>query len=263
MKPLEVAISAATQAGKILYDSLGRLKSNQVKTKQLFDYVTKVDQDSERVIIDIIRSNFPDHSILAEETGESERKSLYRWIIDPLDGTTNYIHSFPFCAVSIALEFEKEIIMGIIYDPFRDELFRAEKNKGAFLNDNRINVSKENELSGCLIATGFPFKHKNLLASYLQTFSTIFQKVSGIRRAGSAALDLAYVACGRFDGFWEIKLSPWDIAAGDILVREAGGNLTDIIGEQNYIFSGNIVATNGLIHSPILSIIKNVFTKNP
>ena len=263
MNPLEVAKLAATQAGKILYDSLGKLNPGQIKNKTLFDYVTDVDQDSERMIIDLIRSHYPEHSIMSEEFGVEELTSQYRWIIDPLDGTTNYIHAFPVCAVSIALEFNEEIILGVIYDPFRDELFSAEKNKGAFLNNNKISVSKEADLSRCLIATGFPFKHKILLKSYWQTFSAIFQKVSGIRRAGSAALDLAYVACGRFDGFWEIKLSPWDVAAGDIIVREAGGKLTDVIGEQNHRSTGNIIAANPLIHETILAAVKSVFTKNP
>ena len=259
MNPIDVALLAAKKAGKIVADSLGKLQSEQIQSKDKFDFVTRVDKESEHAIIEILQTNFPNHSILAEETGASEKNSPYRWFIDPLDGTTNYIHNFPVCAVSIALEYMNEIILGVIYDPFRNELFRAEKNKGAFLNDTKITISKESDLSKCLVATGFPFKAKDKLELYWQTFSAIFQKVSDIRRAGSAALDLAYVACGRFEGFWEIKLSPWDIAAGDIIIREAGGKLTDITGKQNHILTGDVVATNGFIHEPILSIVSNVF----
>jgi myo-inositol-1(or 4)-monophosphatase len=263
MNPLDIAITAAKQAGKILVDSLGKLQSTEIKSKRLFDYVTTVDKESEQTIIDIIRSNFPDHFIFAEETGQSGEKSSYRWIIDPLDGTTNYIHGYPFCAISIALEYEEEIILGVIYDPLRNELFIAEKGRGAFLNGRKIEVSKEKEFPNCLIATGFPFKYRDLLELYLQTFSSVFKKVSGVRRAGSAALDLAYVACGRVDGFWEIKLGPWDVAAGDIIVREAGGKVTDILGGKNHITTGNVIATNGLIHEHIFSIVSRVFKENP
>lgn len=263
MKPLEVAISAVQQAGNILLESWGKLQSLEIKNKDRFDYVTKVDRDSEHLIIDILRENFPYHTIIAEESGKYQQDNLYQWYVDPLDGTTNYIHGFPFCAISIALSYKEEIILGVIYNPISKELFSAEKNRGAFLNNRRIKVSKETELSRCLIATGFPFKNKHLLRPYWQALSSIFLKVSGVRRAGSAALDLAYVASGRCDGFWEIKLSPWDIAAGDILIREAGGKLTDMEGKQNHIATGDIIATNGFIHDHILSIIKSVFKNNP
>jgi len=259
MKPLDVAITAARKAGQIILNSVGKLQSSQIRSKDKFDFVTNIDHESERAIIEIIRQHFPDHSFLAEETGQSTQQNAYRWFIDPLDGTTNFIHGVPFSAVSIALEYDNDFLLSVIYDPFRNELFRAERNKGAYLNENKIKVSDESDLARCLVATGFPFKAKHLIDSYCEAFSSIFQQVSDMRRAGSAALDLAYVAAGRFDGFWEIKLSPWDIAAGELLIREAGGKITDMNGDTNFLFTGNVVATNGLIHESILSVVRQTF----
>ena len=259
MKPLNVAKLAAEKAGVILLDSWNKIQISQIHKKQLNDYVTTVDLESEQKIISTIKATFPDHTIYAEESGEESGDSRYRWIIDPLDGTKNYIHGNPVCAISIALQEENKTIAGVVYDPFRNEMFYAEKDKGAFLNNQKITVSNETELSACLLATGFPFKRKDLLKQYLQTFSAIFNKVSGIRRAGAAAIDLVYVACGRFDGFWELLLSPWDIAAGAIIVQEAGGKITDMDGKNNYLQSGNIIASNNIIHNEML----NEISKNP
>ena len=263
MTALDVAISAARKAGIILQSSYGRLHDSQIETKERFDFVTDVDRESESSIVSDISAHFPDHSILAEEAASVSKKNPYRWIIDPLDGTNNYVHSFPCFSISIALEYHSDLILGVIYDPLRDELFHAEKGAGAFLNGESVSVSDERDLSRCLFATGFPFKNKDLLQPYLDTFTAVFQRVSGIRRAGSAALDMAYVACGRVDCFWEIKLSTWDIAAGTLILKEAGGKLSDVAGGNNYLSSGNVVATNGHIHDDVLKITKRTFTENP
>lgn len=260
MERLECAILAAKTAGKILLESIGTIEADDVESKEKFDYVTRIDRKSEQATIDILQKYFPEYSIVAEESGAQQKSQSVRWIIDPLDGTTNYIHGFPNSAVSIALEENGEIVLGVIYDPFRDELFWAEKNKGAFLNDNLISVSREKEISRCLVATGFPFKDKAILEKYWITFSEIFYKVSDIRRTGSAALDLAYVACGRLDGYWEIILSAWDMAAGEIILREAGGKITDISGGSNHLKNGNAIASNGKIHDELLHIIRPVFS---
>ncbi|MBC8185070.1 inositol monophosphatase [candidate division KSB1 bacterium] len=263
MTPKKVAIDAAKNAGKLIKNSLGTLSSENIQNKDVFDFVTNVDKESEQLIIDSIRKHFPDHEILAEESGKTGRKQVYRWIIDPLDGTTNFIHSYPNSAVSIALEENGTLILGVIYDPFRDELFYAEKGKGAFLNDRPIHVSKRSNLNQCLIATGFPFRNKDFLSLYWQVLSEIFLKVSGIRRTGSAALDLAHIACGRFDGFWELKLSPWDVAAGSVIIQEAGGKITDFAGENNHVWTGNVIASNNLVHDFLLEKVTNVFRENP
>ncbi len=259
MERLECAIIAAKKAGEILLESIGTIEVNEVESKKTFDYVTRIDRKSEQATIDILQKYFPEYSIYAEESGTQTKSQSVRWIIDPLDGTTNYIHGYPHSAISIALEENGEIVVGVIYDPFRDELFWAEQNKGAFLNDNRILVSQETKMSRCLVATGFPFKDKAILEKYWITFSEIFYKVSDIRRTGAAALDLAYVACGRLDGFWEIILSAWDMAAGEILIREAGGKITDIGGGSKHLRKGNAIASNGKIHDALLSIVSPIF----
>ncbi len=263
MTPKKVAISAALKAGKIIKDSLGTISSNDIENKNVFDYVTVIDKKSEQFIIDSIQKYFPDHEILAEESGKSNKRNESCWIIDPLDGTTNFIHGYPNSAVSIALEKNKEVILGVVYDPYRDELFYGEKGKGAFLNNRQIHVSKRTNLNHCLVATGFPFRNKNLLSLYWQVLSAIFMEVSGVRRTGSAALDLAHIACARFDGFWELKLSPWDVAAGSLIIQEAGGKITDFEGKNNYIWTGNVIASNNKIHDFLINKVMNVFTKNP
>jgi len=263
MSPKELAISVANQAGKILRDNIGKIQSEHVEDKNPFDYVTEIDRTCEQLIIKSIKKHYPNHDILAEESGKSGHVNSCCWIIDPLDGTTNFIHGNPHSAISIALQQDDEVIMGVVYDPYRDELFYAEKGRGAYCNNKRISVSLQENISNCLIATGFPFKNRHLLDRYWRVLSKIFMEVSGIRRTGSAALDLAYVACGRFDGFWELKLSPWDIAAGSIIIKEAGGKITDFKGNNQYIWIGDVVATNGLIHDFILNTVQKTFPSNP
>jgi len=259
----ETAITAAIAAGNLVKNAIGTIGSADVENKNPFDYVTVIDKKSEQLIIKLISDQFPDHEIYAEESVKSIAQNAPRWIIDPLDGTTNFIHGYPNSAISIALEKKGEIVLGVIYDPFRDELFHAEKGKGSFLNDKRISVSHRDKLSECLIATGFPFKNRNFLTLYWEALAEIFMRVSGIRRTGSAALDLAHLACGRFDGFWELKLSPWDIAAGSLLIEEAGGQIGDFEGGKKHVWSGDVVASNGHIHDFLLKKIQNIFSCNP
>jgi myo-inositol-1(or 4)-monophosphatase len=257
---LETAVAAARRAGDIILRDLGHLSASDVQTKQAFDFVTKVDRWSESVIIKTIQEKFPSHAFLAEETLKQADAGTYRWIIDPLDGTTNYIHGYPVFSVSIALEYGGEMLMGVVFDPLRDELFHAVKGGGAFLNDKKISVSGTTTLANSLIATGFPFKAKDMIEIYLSAFRKIFFEVSDIRRAGSAAVDLAYVAAGRCEGFFELNLGPWDMAAGSLLIIEAGGTVTDFGGGQDFLSTGNIVAGNSHIQPQILQVIRAVFS---
>jgi myo-inositol-1(or 4)-monophosphatase len=256
---LKTAVTAARLAGDVILKNLGSLSTADIQSKQMFDFVTNVDRWSEAVIIQTIREKFPHHLFLSEETLQQETNGDYRWIIDPLDGTTNYIHGFPMFSVSIALEYQNEMILGVVFDPLRDELFQAVKGRGSYLNNRRISVSDITLAENSLIATGFPFRKKGMIGLYLEAFRRIFEKVSDIRRAGSAAIDLAYIAAGRLEGFFELNLSPWDIAAGSLLIREAGGIVTDFDGGDKYLSTGNIVAGNNEIHLDILKIIKQVF----
>lgn len=256
---LKTAITAARLAGDIIMKNLGHLSKGDIQNKQAFDFVTKVDRWSEAVIVQTIREKFPSHSFLAEETLTQPGTDSYRWIIDPLDGTTNYIHSYPMFSVSIALEYKGEILVGVVFDPLKDELFHGIKGRGASLNNSPIRVSEINLLGNSLIATGFPFRKKDLLDLYLQAFKSIFYEVSDLRRAGSAAIDLAYIAAGRFEGFFELNLSPWDIAAGSLLIREAGGYVTDFGGGKDYLSTGNVVAGNKDVQDKILKKIEEVF----
>lgn len=262
MSFLAVARNAAKEAGKILYDSSDTIHNHSIISKQRFDYVTHVDVAAEEKIISILSETYPDHSILTEEAGLFEQQDEFRWIVDPLDGTTNYIHGYPVSSVSIALAKAGNIILGVIYDPFRDEMFWAEKGAGAFLNNKRIAVTTETELEHCLLATGFPFKIRHTLDQYLFTFKKVFEQVSGMRRAGSAALDLAYVASGRLDGFWESILQPWDMAAGALLVEEAGGRVTDFTGATDFLKTRTVIASNGYIHQPLVDIINSNYYRN-
>ena len=263
MTPKELAISIATQAGKILRENIGKITADDVEDKRPFDYVTEIDKACEQLIINSIKEHFPAHEILAEESGKTEHEDRYRWIIDPLDGTTNFIHGYPHSSISIALQKEDKMILGVVYDPYSDELYYAEKGNGAYCNQKRIFVSRQANVNSCLIATGFPFKSRHLLDQYWRVLSEIFMEVSGIRRTGSAALDLAYVACGRFDGFWELKLSPWDIAAGAIIIEEAGGKITDFEGKNNHTWTGDVIASNAIIHDFLMSKVQKVFPSNP
>ena len=240
---LNTAIKAARRAGSIINRAAQNIDIVTVTQKAANDYVSEVDREAERTIIRIIHETYPAHSILAEESGASG-DSEYVWIIDPLDGTTNFLHGFPQYAVSIALSHKGVLSQAVIYDPIRNELFTATRGRGAYLNDHRMRVSKRSNLQGSLLGTGFPFKEFDSIDNYLAMFRDLAQKTSGIRRAGAAALDLAYVAAGRLDGFWEYGLSPWDMAAGCLLITEAGGLVGDFLGNGTHLESGNLVAGN-------------------
>lgn len=250
---LEIGKKALKKAGEILLTHLDKEKN--IKLKGISNLVTDVDKISEKAIINIIEEYFPDHSILTEELGVINKNSKYTWIIDPLDGTTNYAHNFPFFGIGIALQKEKELILGMTYDPIRDEIFYGIKNEGAYLNDTRIKVSKTKKLSDSLISMGLPYdltlNEKNFLP-----FINFSSRTHGIRRTGSAVLEISYVACGRLDGFWAKGLKPWDIASGIIIVMEAGGKVTDFEGNEIDIYTDNILASNGTIHAEMIDILK-------
>ncbi len=263
---LNIAIRAAQEAGDIIYRYLEHVDNLVVSSKAQNDFVTEVDKQAEVTIINVIRKAFPDHSIKAEESGETEGKeSDCQWIIDPLDGTTNFIHGFPQFSVSIALKEKGRLTQAVVYNPVSQELFTATRGEGASLNNRRLRVSKRKSLEGALLGTGFPFRQQEHLDIYLETFRAMFTDTAGIRRPGSAALDLAYVAAGRLDGFWEIGLSEWDMAAGCLLVQEAGGLISDFSGGHEYLESGNIICGNPKVFKQmvqkIVPIVKNSFDK--
>ncbi|MEX2524954.1 MAG: inositol monophosphatase family protein [Gammaproteobacteria bacterium] len=237
---LNIGIRAARAAGDQIIRYMDRVQDLPVHNKGRNDFVSEVDRHAESVIIDTILKSYPDHSILAEESGE-QGNGDYQWIIDPLDGTTNYLHAFPHFAVSIALRVRGELSQAVIYDPLKQELFTASRGSGAFLNNRRIRVSQRKSLDGALLGTGFPFGDSDRLEEFIESFRAIFPMTSGIRRAGAASLDLAYVACGRLDGFWEYNLNVWDIAAGVLLVEEAGGLVGDLHGGSRHLESGDIL----------------------
>jgi myo-inositol-1(or 4)-monophosphatase len=238
----EVAKKIIFEAGELIRRQIGRIDAPSVQMKGPADYVTEVDKKCEKLIIEAVRSNFPDHHIMAEETANDGLQPGYTWVIDPVDGTTNFIHGFPFVAVSIAVCLDKKPVLGLVLDPVRDELFSAKSGEGACLNGSRLPRRTKVDLDRALVATGFPFRTRGYIDDYLATFKSIFMSVSGIRRAGAAALDLAYVAAGRVDGFWEIGLKAWDIAAGALLITEAGGMISDFQGKEDHLISGNVVA---------------------
>lgn len=252
----EFAISIARRAGLLLKDHFK--EKHQVDYKGEIDLVTEADRMSEQLLMAEIRKRFPEHGILSEEAAAVETPSRYRWVIDPLDGTTNYAHGFPLFCVSIALEKDGQIITGVIYNPISEELFVAGKGTGAFLNGSRLSVSGTREIAGSLLATGFPYDIRRDPDNNINYFSEMALKAQAIRRAGSAALDLAYTAAGRFDGFWELKLHPWDTAAGWLLVSEAGGVVTDISGSGYRLDAPSILASNGQIHNDLIDILNGV-----
>jgi myo-inositol-1(or 4)-monophosphatase len=255
---LNIATSAAQKAGEIISRHAEQLENVRFSEKSENDFVSEVDLKCEQVIIDTIHKAHPDHAILAEESGRKNdhAESEYTWIIDPLDGTKNYLHGFPFYSVSIAVQHKDRIIHGVIYDPLRQECYSASKGGGARLNNQRLRVSGQIHLEKSLIGTGFPYRNKSLKTPYLKTFETVFSKASGVRRTGSAALDLAYLAAGRLDGFWEFALSPWDIAAGSLLIKEAGGLVSDFDGGEQYLKKGDVVAGTPKVFKALLQSLK-------
>ncbi len=252
---LNIAVRAARNAGDIIVRHSHRIDELTIASKEPNDYVSEVDRQAEDEIIAVIRKAYPGHGILAEESGQHGRGDEFLWIIDPLDGTTNFLHGLPHYSVSIALEYQGRIELGVIYNPCNQELFTAERGGGAFLNNRRIRVAGLRHLEGALLGTGFPFRPEQDLDSYLKTFRALHGPLAGIRRAGSAALDLAYVAAGRLDGYWEFGLRPWDIAAGVLMVREAGGVVVDFSGKEEFMTSGNLIAANPKITHAMLKAI--------
>ncbi|HWP43864.1 MAG TPA: inositol monophosphatase family protein [Blastocatellia bacterium] len=250
---LDFAIRVAQEAGQLLRDRLGT--RIDVAHKGAINLVTDVDLASERLIRDRIATHYPRHQVLAEESGLAESSSDYRWIIDPLDGTTNYAHGYPIFCVSIGLEYRGEMVLGVVYDPMRDELFTAERGGGAALNNRPIRVSATDDLLNSLLSTGFPYDIRTSRLTNLDHWANFAMNAQALRRDGAAALDLCYVACGRFDGFWELNLAAWDMAAGALIVAEAGGRVTDFQGVGFSIYKPEIIASNGLIHERMVEII--------
>ncbi|HVF22139.1 MAG TPA: inositol monophosphatase family protein [Pyrinomonadaceae bacterium] len=256
---LNFAIDVAREAGGVLIQRLGSAK---ITNKGDIDLVTEADVASENLIIERIRSYYPQHAILAEESGETVlvggKRSEWKWVIDPLDGTTNYAHGYPCFCVSIALEHNGVIEIGVIYDPVRDEMFAAERGNGATLNGRGIRVSEVEELKDAMLCTGFPYNVRER-PDFTRDFTNFTMAAQAVRRDGSAAIDLAYVACGRFDGFWEDGLSPWDIAAGMVLIEEARGKVTNFDNEPLSIYTKKVLATNGLVHDAMLTVLEHGF----
>ena len=253
---LNIAVRAARRAGSIINRASLDGGGLKVRAKQARDFVTQVDEAAEQAILDVVRRAYPEHGFLAEESGRSAQGAETVWIIDPLDGTTNFIHGFPQYCVSIAVEHRGALAHAVVYDPGRNELFTASKGRGAFLNDRRIRVSKCARLDDALVGTGFPFKELTRLDLYSRQLNTVMQAASGVRRAGAAALDFAYVACGRLDAFWEMGLAPWDMAAGALLVQEAGGLVADLRGEQSFLESGDVCAASPKIFPVLLEALR-------
>ncbi len=253
MEVKEAAIYIARKAGELLRENLGRVES--IEYKGAVDLVTDVDRKSETLIVDFIKERFADHDILTEEGQDKTEGSPCRWIIDPLDGTTNYAHGYPVFCVSIGFEEEGELRLGVVYDPMLEELFVAENGGGAYLNGRRIRVSATPTLDKSLLSTGFPYDLRTSRENNLNHFSNFAMRAQAIRRAGSAALDMCYVGCGRFDGFWELKLKPWDVAAGSLVVKEAGGRLTDFNDSPFSIYGYEVIASNGLIHQEMVEVV--------
>jgi myo-inositol-1(or 4)-monophosphatase len=252
---LTIAVKAARRAGNFINRSARDLDLLTVTAKGPKDFVSEVDRTAEAAIVETIHEAYPDHAILAEEgTARGENASAENlWIIDPLDGTTNFLHGFPQYCVSIGLQQRGQITQAVIYDPVRNDLFTATRGRGAFLNDRRIRVSKRDHLRDCLVGTGFPFRDGSYLDTYMRMMKTMIEHTAGLRRPGAAALDLAYVAAGYYDGFWEVGLNPWDVAAGSLLVQEAGGLIGDLAGEGDFLHSGQVIAANPKIFAQMVS----------
>ncbi|CAG9296082.1 inositol-1-monophosphatase [Celerinatantimonas diazotrophica] len=251
---LNIGIRAARNAGNIIAKAYENLDQVETQSKGANDYVTNIDKAAERTIIETIQKSYPEHGIVAEESGITQgANSDFQWVIDPLDGTTNFIKGIPHFAVSVALQVKGKTEHAVIYDPLSNELFTASRGQGAQLNGYRLRVTKLRDLEGAVIATGLPFKQKHLTETYFAMLHDVFEDCGDIRRAGSAALDLAYVAAGRLDGYFELGLKPWDLAAGELIVREAGALVTDVAGGYNFYKTGNIVTANPKVLKEILS----------
>lgn len=252
---VNIAVRAARAAGDIIVRNMDRIDRLKIATKKTNDFVTDVDRKAEAAIIDILQQSYPEHGILAEESGAQGEDAEYQWIIDPLDGTTNFLHGFPQFAVSIALKHKNRLETGVIYDPVSQELFTAARGEGAQLNGKKIRVSGHTGIAGALLSTGFPYHDQSYLETYIETMKGLMSTAAGIRRPGSAALDLAWLAAGRTDGFWEFNLNAWDIAAGILIIREAGGIITDFQGGDNYLESGDIIAASPKVFPEMLKVI--------
>jgi myo-inositol-1(or 4)-monophosphatase len=252
---LTIAVKAARRAGNFINRSARDLDLLTITTKGPKDFVSEVDRAAEAAIVETILDAYPDHAILAEEGtakgANADAENL--WIIDPLDGTTNFLHGFPQYCVSIGLQQHGQITQAVIYDPVRNDLFTATRGRGAFLNDRRIRVSKRDHLRDCLIGTGFPFRDGSYLDTYLRMMKAMIEQTAGLRRPGAAALDLAYVAAGFYDGFWEVGLNPWDVAAGSLLVQEAGGLIGNLSGEGDFVYGGQVIAANPKVFAQMVT----------
>ena len=257
---LNMAIKAAHEAGDIIARSADRIDQLQIENKDKNDFVTEIDRSAEDTIIGILKRAYPDHAFIGEESGKHEGKGQYEWIIDPLDGTTNFIYGIPHFAVSIALKKDGKLDQAVIYDPMKDDLFYASRGGGAFLNKRRIRVSKRLSLSNALLTTGVPYRpdQADIIDTYFQTMKAMIIDTAGVRRPGSASLDLAYVAAGRYDGFWEFGLNQWDIAAGILLVQEAGGLVGDLQGGNTQLESGDIVAASPKVFKDMIKRLHTV-----
>ena len=253
MNYLDVAEKTAREAGVILLENLGKVKEIEFKAKN--SLVTEVDKLSEEIIITNIKNNYPSHGIFAEESGRDSNTSDHVWLIDPIDGTTNYAHAYPFFSISIALEINGEVEVGLVYDPVKDEMFTAERGKGAFLNGECISVSKSNAIEHCHVCTGFMHEVEWMVEANIRHFGNFIRRARAVRRDGSAALDLCYVACGRFDGFWELGLNPWDTAAAVLILKEAGGHVCTFTGEEYSIYEKEILASNSIVHGQMMEIL--------
>jgi len=253
-KFLDFVVQITAKVGDYIYLTANRKK--HIFYKGEVDLVTQFDTRSQHMIVDVLRKKFPNFGILSEEDINYNTDSLMKWIVDPLDGTTNFAHGLPIWAISIALEINEKIVLGVVYDPARKEMFSAIRNCGAYLNNKKIRVSKTKKLSQSLLVTGFPYDIRKSRNNNINHFNNFAVRAQAVRRLGSAALDLCYTACGRFDGYWELKLSPWDQAAGSLILKEAGGKITDFKGKEFNIYGNEVLGTNGLIHRQMMRVLK-------
>jgi len=251
---LHTAVRSVREGGRIILMYFSQLDRLEYSSKGRNDFVSQADIETERAVLDVLTRAYPEHGIVAEESGNREG-SEYTWVIDPLDGTTNFLHGFPMFAVSVGVMRGQVLEHGVVYDPLHDEMFTVSRGEGAQLNGKRIRVSTTRQLAPALLGTGFPFRDLEIIEPWMRSFQNLLPKTAGIRRAGAAALDLAYVAAGRLDGFWELGLKPWDMAAGALLIREAGGLMSDVSGGQGFMESGNLVAANPYIFEDLRKIV--------